>query len=44
MVDLFSRTHPAFVAGYKNARVIVDRAATHATGKADSSATPTPGQ
>lgn len=34
MVELFGRTHPDFVAGYENARVIVDRAATHATAKA----------
>jgi hypothetical protein len=31
MVNLFSRTDPDFVAGYKNARAIVDRAATHKT-------------
>jgi hypothetical protein len=29
LVNLFSRSNPEFVAGYKNARVIVDRAATH---------------
>ena len=29
MVNLFSRTDPDFVAGYENARAIVDRAATH---------------
>jgi hypothetical protein len=43
MVDLFGRTHPEFVAGYKNARVIVDRAATHATAKAAGGTTPPPG-
>jgi hypothetical protein len=31
MVDLFSRTNPDFVADYKRARVVVDRAATHKT-------------
>jgi hypothetical protein len=31
MVNLFSRTNPDFVAGYENARAIVDRAATHKT-------------
>jgi hypothetical protein len=31
MVSLFSRTNPDFVAGYENARVIIDRAATHKT-------------
>ena len=29
MVNLFSRSNPDFVAGYENARVIIDRAATH---------------
>jgi hypothetical protein len=42
MVDLFGRTHPAFVAGYKNARVIVDRAATHSTKKPAGDNTPPP--
>ena len=40
MVDLFSRTNPDFVAGYKNARVIVDRAATHAAKAGGGSAAP----
>jgi hypothetical protein len=31
MVNLFSTTDPDFVAGYKNARAIVDRPATHKT-------------
>ena len=31
LVNLFSRTNPDFVAGYENARAIVDRAATHKT-------------
>ena len=31
LVNLFSRTDPDFVAGYLNARAIVDRAATHKT-------------
>jgi len=43
MVDLFGRTHPAFVAGYENARTIVDRAATHAA-KRTGGETPPPGQ
>lgn len=33
MVNLFSRSKPGFVSGYRAARVIVDRAATHAPGK-----------
>jgi hypothetical protein len=33
MVSLFARTDPEFVAGYHNARVIVDRAASHSTTK-----------
>jgi hypothetical protein len=33
MVSLFKRTNPEFVAGYQSARVIVDRAATHAAAK-----------
>jgi hypothetical protein len=40
MVDLFSRSDPDFVAGYKAARVIVDRAATHASAKAPRDETP----
>jgi hypothetical protein len=31
LVNLFRRPHPDFVAGYRGARVIVDRAATHET-------------
>lgn len=31
MVNLFSRTNPEFVSGYRAARVVVDRAATHKT-------------
>jgi hypothetical protein len=41
MVDLFSRTDPDFVAGYKRARVVVDRAATHKT-KTAGTAPPNP--
>ena len=33
LVNLFRRTNTDFVAGYKAARVIVDRAASHAAGK-----------
>jgi len=33
MVNLFRRTHPEFVAAYRGARVIVDRAATHEASK-----------
>jgi hypothetical protein len=40
MVDLFSRTNPNFVAGYKGARVVVDRAATHKTKPAGSTPPP----
>src|SRR5205814_1195439 len=40
LVSLFSRTNPDFVAGYENARVIVDRVATH---KAKAAAAPAPG-
>ena len=40
LVNLFSRTHPDFVAGYRKARVIVDRAATHAAPKAPGDTTP----
>ena len=42
MVDLFSRSHPDFVAGYKAARVIVDRPATHASAKPPGDQTPPP--
>jgi len=31
LVNLFKRSNPEFVAGYQNARVIVDRAASHKT-------------
>ena len=41
LVNLFSRTNPDFVAGYENARAIVDRAATHKTKAATAPATPT---
>lgn len=34
LVNLFRRSNPKFVAGYKSARVIVDRAATHTSSKA----------
>jgi hypothetical protein len=44
MVDLFSRTHPVFVDGYKNARMIVDRAATRAAASAPVTPTPPPSQ
>lgn len=40
MVNLFSRSHPQFVSSYQAARVIVDRAASHASAKAASAATP----
>jgi hypothetical protein len=40
LVNLFSRTHPDFVAGYRKARVIVDRAATHASPKPTDHLTP----
>jgi len=39
MVNLFGRSNPEFVSGYRSVRVIVDRAATHAAPKP---ATPTP--
>jgi len=41
LVSQFSRTNPDFVAGYENARVIVDRAATHKAKAAEAPATPT---
>ena len=31
MINLFGRTHPQFVSNYQAARVIIDRAASHAT-------------
>jgi hypothetical protein len=34
LVNLFQRSKPDFVAGYRSARVIIDRAASHATAKA----------
>ena len=40
MVSLFSRTHPQFVSNYQAARVIVDRAASHATARAATPTTP----
>lgn len=33
LVNLFSRSNPDFVAGYRGARVVVDRAASHTTAK-----------
>jgi hypothetical protein len=42
MVNLFSRTNPDFVAGYENARAIVDRAATHKTKAAQATTPPAP--
>jgi hypothetical protein len=30
LVNLFGRSHPNFVTGYRAARVIIDRTATHA--------------
>jgi DNA repair exonuclease SbcCD ATPase subunit len=42
LVNLFSRTHPDFVAGYRKARVIVDRAATHASSKPKDDTPPAP--
>lgn len=41
MVSLFKRTNPDFVAGYQSARVIVDRAATHAAAKSTPAPAPT---
>jgi hypothetical protein len=40
LVNLFRRTSPDFVAGYRAARVIVDRAATHAAAGPTSASTP----
>jgi len=43
LVNLFSRSNPDFVTGYRAARVVVDRAATHTSAQAAGSApTPTP--
>jgi hypothetical protein len=41
MVNLFRRTHPDFVAGYRGARVIVDRAASRATTRPTAPVQPT---
>jgi len=41
MVSLFRRTNPDFVSGYQSARVIVDRAATHAAAKSTPAPAPT---
>lgn len=43
MVNLFRRTNPEFVSGYRSARVVVDRVATHAARPAQPSS-PTPPQ
>ena len=40
MVNLFGRSHPQFVSSHQAARVIVDRAASHASAKAATSTTP----
>jgi hypothetical protein len=42
MVNLFRRSHPNFVAGYRGARVIVDRAASHAAPPPATQPTPAP--
>jgi len=42
MVNLFSRSNSEFVAGYRSARVIVDRAATHGTAKPAGGPAPSP--
>ncbi|HYX29075.1 MAG TPA: hypothetical protein VE863_10950 [Pyrinomonadaceae bacterium] len=44
LVALFSRSNPDFVSAYNSARVIVDRAATHAAAKALGGPPPTPAQ
>ena len=41
-VNLFSRTNPEFVAGYRAARVVVDRVATHKATKTAGTAPPNP--
>jgi hypothetical protein len=41
MVNLFSRTEPQFVSNYQAARVIIDRAASHATKPAAPAPQPT---
>lgn len=43
MVSLFRRSNPEFVAGYRGARVIVDRAASRTTNRNEGS-TPTPAE
>lgn len=40
MVNLFGRSNPQFVSSYQAARVIVDRAASHASAKAATTTTP----
>jgi hypothetical protein len=42
LVNMFRRTNPGFVTGYNAARVIIDRAASHATPKAAGGAPPPP--
>jgi hypothetical protein len=42
MANLFGRSNAEFVSGYRSARVIVDRAATHAAAKPASPAPPQP--
>jgi len=42
MMNLFSRSQPDFVAGYKSARLIVDRAATRTAKAAGSTPGTTP--
>jgi hypothetical protein len=42
MINLFRRSHPDFVAGYRGARLIVDRAATRGSTKTPSSTPPPP--
>jgi|SRR5438067_67225 len=42
LVNLFRRTNPDFVAGYRSARVVVDRAATHAAAAPSTPIPPTP--
>jgi hypothetical protein len=42
MVNLLRRMHPDFVAGYRAARVVIDRAATRTAGKSSTPTPPTP--
>jgi hypothetical protein len=42
MVNLFRRSNPDFVAAYRGARVVVDRAATHEVAKPKVGTTPVP--